>query len=209
MPFRARILTASVGPRHILTACCAAGIALAGCARPPQAAAPAAATNEPSAPAPASAADAPPPAAPARETVAARDVPPAAQASLPEPGPAAINTAQAAATAVETYFALLEAGRTTDADAMWGDAAQGAKFRSDFAALGEYHAEVGAPGGVEGAAGSMYVTVPLRLLPAPSVSNPRPRMGEVVVRRVNDVPGSTEAQRRWHIERIDVAMTPK
>jgi hypothetical protein len=34
-------------------------------------------------------------------------------------------------------------------------------------------------------------------------------MGEVVVRRVNDVPGSTEAQRRWHIERIDVAMTPK
>jgi hypothetical protein len=25
----------------------------------------------------------------------------------------------------------------------------------------------------------------------------------VVLRRVNDVPGSTEAQRRWHIERID------
>jgi hypothetical protein len=25
----------------------------------------------------------------------------------------------------------------------------------------------------------------------------------VILRRVNDVPGSTEPQRRWHIERID------
>ncbi len=65
-------------------------------------------------------------------------------------------------------------------------------FRSDFAALGDYSTEVGAPGGIEAAAGSMYVTVPVRFIPAASVPNPRPRMGEVVVRRVNDVPGSTE-----------------
>jgi hypothetical protein len=25
----------------------------------------------------------------------------------------------------------------------------------------------------------------------------------VILRRVNDVPGSTEAQRRWHIERVE------
>ena len=25
----------------------------------------------------------------------------------------------------------------------------------------------------------------------------------MILRRVNDVPGSTEAQRRWHIERIE------
>jgi len=25
----------------------------------------------------------------------------------------------------------------------------------------------------------------------------------VILRRVNDVPGSTERQRRWHIERIE------
>jgi hypothetical protein len=29
------------------------------------------------------------------------------------------------------------------------------------------------------------------------------RSATAIVRRVNDVPGSTEAQRRWHIERID------
>jgi hypothetical protein len=29
------------------------------------------------------------------------------------------------------------------------------------------------------------------------------RSGKAILRRVNDVPGSTEAQRHWHIERID------
>jgi hypothetical protein len=155
------------------------------------------------------------PAAPAASSVDTTPVdvgsnaPPTPRESLPEPGPVAIDTPLAAATAVETYFGLLGARRTRDADAMWGDPAKAAAFRRDFAALGDYSTEVDAPGGIEGAAGSMYVTVPVRFIPAASVPNPRPRMGEVVVRRVNDVPGSTEAQRRWHIDRIDVAMTPK
>ena len=29
------------------------------------------------------------------------------------------------------------------------------------------------------------------------------RPADIILRRVNDVPGSTEAQRRWHIERIE------
>jgi hypothetical protein len=29
------------------------------------------------------------------------------------------------------------------------------------------------------------------------------RNADVVLRRVNDVPGSTEVQRRWHIERVE------
>ena len=69
--------------------------------------------------------------------------------------------------------------------------------------------EVDAPGEVEGAAGSMYVTVPVRFQPTSVPGNSRPRHGEVVLRRANDVPGSTAEQRRWRIERIDVAMTPK
>ena len=69
--------------------------------------------------------------------------------------------------------------------------------------------EVDAPGDVEGAAGSMYVTVPVRFQPTSVPGNARPRNGEVTLRRVNDVPGSTEAQRHWHIDHIDVAMTPK
>jgi hypothetical protein len=30
------------------------------------------------------------------------------------------------------------------------------------------------------------------------------RAADVILRRVNDVPGSTEAQRRWHVERIEL-----
>jgi hypothetical protein len=49
-----------------------------------------------------------------------------------------------------------------------------------------------------GAAGSIYVTVPVVFY-----GDKFRRAADVILRRVNDVPGSTEAQRRWHIERID------
>ena len=212
MTARSRSTPRPLAPARLGLCGLAAGLLLTACApsAPPSECAdatPPPAASEPSATA--SETPAPAPALPASEEGASRDVAQASRESLPEPGPAPINSPQAAATAVETYFALLDAGRTADADAMWGDAAKAAAFRREFKALGEYHTEVGAPGGIEGAAGSMYVTVPVRFVPAASVANPRPRMGEVVVRRTNDVPGSTEAQRRWHIERIDVAMTPK
>jgi hypothetical protein len=210
MPFTTRLPGFAINLPATAMACCVA-VALGACARsqaPDVAPDTASHANSaaPSLPATVKSEPGPPP--PADSAVPTVE-PTAPQASLPEPGPAAINTPQAAATAVETYFALLDAGRTAEADAMWGDASQAAKFRADFRALGEYHAEVDAPGGLEGAAGSMYVTVPVRFVPAASVANPRPHMGEVLVRRVNDVPGSTDAQRRWHVERIDVAMTPK
>ncbi|HEY4583391.1 MAG TPA: hypothetical protein VIG88_11100 [Lysobacter sp.] len=136
--------------------------------------------------------------------------PPAADASLPEPRtPPGDASPQAAATVVETYFGLIEAKDTARADALWRDAAAASAFRGELARLGMPRVEVDAPGGVDGAAGSMYVTVPVRFQPTLVPGNSRPRHGEAVLRRANDVPGSTEAQRRWRIERIDVAMTPK
>ncbi|AXK71596.1 hypothetical protein DWG18_04345 [Lysobacter sp. TY2-98] len=136
--------------------------------------------------------------------------PDSSNASLPEPTtPPEVASPQAAATTVETYFALVDAGKTNDADALWADAGRAADFRAELAKLGKPHAQVFAPGGVQGAAGSMYVTVPIELSATDNAANSRPRKGEVTLRRVNDVPGSTEAQRRWHIDHIDVAMTPK
>lgn len=134
----------------------------------------------------------------------------ASNASLPEPQtPPGVASPQAAATVVETYFALVDSGKTNEADALWGDARRAAQFRMQLDKLGKPHAQVFAPGPVEGAAGSMYVTVPIELGATDNAANSRPRKGEVTLRRVNDVPGSTEAQRRWHIDHIDVAMTPK
>jgi hypothetical protein len=77
-----------------------------------------------------------------------------------------------------------------------------ADFEHQFARYRDLEVSVGDPGDQEGAAGSIYVSVPLTVsgvLNGRHVSN----SATAVVRRVNDVPGSTEAQRRWHIERIE------
>src|SRR5206468_13024821 len=72
-----------------------------------------------------------------------------------------------------------------------------AEFDRELA--GYTHVSQRAAGDQEGAAGSIYVSIPL------SFSGPggRKRDATALLRRVNDVPGSTEAQLRWHIERID------
>ncbi|WP_420902562.1 hypothetical protein [Sphingobium algorifonticola] len=78
-----------------------------------------------------------------------------------------------------------------------------ARFAAHFAQLSEIHANVGAPGKAEGAAGSLYVTVPVQVY-ARLKANGKPyyALRAVVLRRANDGPGSTTAQRRWHIARI-------
>ena len=50
----------------------------------------------------------------------------------------------------------------------------------------------------EGAAGSLYCTVTGALTDAGDPATP-PRQGEIVLRRVNDVPGATPEQLRWTI----------
>ncbi len=55
------------------------------------------------------------------------------------------------------------------------------------------------PGKYEGAAGSSFYTAPVVL-----IDGARQDHGKVVLRRVNDVPGATAEQLRWHIESITI-----
>lgn len=110
------------------------------------------------------------------------------------------TSAQGAANVVQTYFALLETGKAGEA----------AKLRSDgkppdLTPYAEYHAQVGAPGRVEGAAGSLYVEVPVVIYGRMKAGPELHKSGKAVLRRVNDVPGSTPDQRRWRIERLEVS----
>ena len=77
------------------------------------------------------------------------------------------------------------------------------KFAAALAQDAEVHLEIGNPGDEEGAAGSIYVTVPAIFYGNLKDGQPFRRSADVILRRVNDVPGSTAEQRRWHIERID------
>lgn len=123
------------------------------------------------------------------------------------------KSAEGAAQVVQTYFALIEAGKYAGARRLWGGGGEAsgkteADFAADFSRYRDYHAEVGAPGRMEGAAGSSFVTVPVMLYGRLKDGTPFRHRGEVTLRRVNDVPGSTKEQRRWHISDIAAVEAP-
>jgi len=113
--------------------------------------------------------------------------------------PFTTTSAQGAANVVQTYFALLEQGRAKEAATLRSD---GQIF--DLKPYASYHAQIGAPGAIEGAAGSLYVTVPVVIYGRFAKGKALHRSGEAVLRRVNNVPGASAAQLRWRIERVDL-----
>lgn len=117
--------------------------------------------------------------------------------SLPEPkGPIDPKSVEAAGQVVQHYGALIEQHRFAEAAKLWSDADSAGKFARQLKR--DVHLEIGDLGETEGAAGSIYTT-----MPAVFYGEGYRRPADIILRRVNDVPGSTEAQRRWHIERIE------
>lgn len=143
----------------------------------------------------------------------ATPTPPAARPTEKDVGseaPFTADSAQGAANVVQTYFALLEAKKYSDAHKLWGpssDLADGT-FAAKFAANREYHAEVYAPGDIEGAAGSLYVEVPVKVYGVTAKGEKLEEPQVVTLRRVNNVDGSTAEQRRWHIAKVDTPPDP-
>ena len=117
------------------------------------------------------------------------------------------NSPEAAAQVVQHYAALIEQGRWNEAASLWGSSDSAGRFRQSLASSIEVHMEIGKPGQSEGAAGSIYIDVPVIFYGKNEGSDFR-EGGSVSLRRVNDVPGSTEAERRWHIYRITLTRRP-
>lgn len=123
--------------------------------------------------------------------------------------------AQGASQVVQGYYGLLEQKRFEDAQDLWDQqgaigAQDDAHFEARFRGFSEIHAHVGAPSEPEGAAGSIYVTVPVQVYGRiAATSKPFYTLRQVTLRRVNDVPGSTPEQRRWHIVSIAAYVAPE
>jgi hypothetical protein len=113
------------------------------------------------------------------------------------------KSAEAAGQVVQHYGALIEQHRMKEAQALWGSSDRASDFSVQLRRYPDAHLEIGRPGDMEGAAGSSYVTVPVAFYGKDQNDAAFRRKADVILRRVNDVPGSTEAQRRWHIERIE------
>jgi hypothetical protein len=125
---------------------------------------------------------------------------------LAEPkGPIDSKSAEAAGQVVQHYGALIERGRWLKAEKLWGDIDAARTFATALGGrFGQAHVEIGKLGETEGAAGSIYLTEPVVFYGTSKAGKDLRLPAEVILRRVNDVPGSTEAQRRWHIERINL-----
>ena len=124
---------------------------------------------------------------------------PADRKILEEPnGPIDPKSTEAAGQIVQHYGALIEQGRFAEAAKAWGNTDAASTFARQLQARGLKHLEIGDLSEPEGAAGSIYRDDAGGILPGCQA-----QPGDVTLRRVNDVDGSTEAQRRWHIERIE------
>jgi len=122
------------------------------------------------------------------------------------------DSAQGAANVVQIYYASIEGGKYAAARALWGsngtDSKQSpAAFAAGFAKYKEYHANIGGPGEIEGAAGSRYVSVPVQVYARLKDGRPDYQTGEIVLRRT-EVDGATAEQRKWHIYSIDLKPAP-
>lgn len=111
---------------------------------------------------------------------------------------------EAAADVARRYFALAGKGRLAEAARLWADDGLATVFAAGLSGYRRLTAQIGAPGRVEGAAGSAYVDVPVRIEGRSASGERSGRNATVTLRRANDVPGSTAEQRRWRIERIDM-----
>ncbi len=121
-----------------------------------------------------------------------------------EEGPIDPKSAQGAGQVLQRFGGLLEQRKFAEARKLWSDGGKASGLsESEFVAAydkyAEIHSEVGAPGQMEGAAGSAYVEIPFRLYGKLKSGGAFNLVGPVTLRRVNDVPGSTDEQRRWHI----------
>ena len=118
----------------------------------------------------------------------------------------------AAAAVVRRYYAALDARDYGTAWAQWGEnGVPGrtlAQFRAGFARTRSTTVAIGTliPG--SGGAGSIYQPVPVTVDATLDDGTRQRFRGEYVVRRVNDVDGSTADQRRWHIGSAELKAVP-
>ena len=123
------------------------------------------------------------------------------------------RSGQGAGQVLQRFGGLLEQRKFGEAYRLWSDSGRAsglseAQFVAAYDKYAEIHSEVGAPGQMEGAAGSSYVDIPFRLYGKLKSGGPFNLIGTVTLRRVNDVPGSTDEQRRWHIYKSDLDARP-
>ncbi|HEY9672490.1 MAG TPA: hypothetical protein V6D11_13670 [Waterburya sp.] len=111
---------------------------------------------------------------------------------------------QEAVQAIRNYYSAINRRDYQQAYSAWdrdGAASQQSfeQFKQGFANTASTAVTVGEPGRLDGAAGSTYIEIPVTVTAVTKNGTRQRFRGSYVLRRVNDVPGSTLEQRRWHL----------
>ena len=127
--------------------------------------------------------------------------------SAPPPGAAEPPGADAAAV-VRNYYGAIAGGQYDRAYRFWSDGGRSSgqtedEFEAGFAQTAAVTVQTGAPGRVEGAAGSRYVTIPVTINAVDDEGDAHRYQGTYTLRRAV-VDGASAEQRDWRIESADL-----
>jgi len=123
------------------------------------------------------------------------------------PTPPALTTAAAAVAVVRSYYAAVSAHDYRRAYAIWHGKLSYAAFVRGYRHTRTVRVRFIPPFETEGAAGSSYATIAVKVDARLDDGRVQHFAGNYTLRRVNDVDGSTAAQRRWHVEDAKLAPT--
>jgi len=124
------------------------------------------------------------------------------------PSPPGETSVDAAAQVVRDYYAAVSRRNYRAAYALWHGRLSYRQFCQGYARTRRARVTFLRPGKPEGAAGSIFMELPVRVDATLRSGARQHFIGSYVLRRVNDVPGSTAAQRRWHIESAHLKQVP-
>jgi hypothetical protein len=116
------------------------------------------------------------------------------------PTPAKEASVEAAVRVVRDYYAAIGRRDYRAAQVLWPNGPGVAQLRRGYARTVWTKVTPLPPFTTEGGAGSIYADIRVRVDAALSDGTPQHFAGSYTLRRVNDVEGSSAAQRRWHIQ---------
>ncbi|HEX4694946.1 hypothetical protein [Sphingomonas sp.] len=127
--------------------------------------------------------------------------------------PVVPDSPQGAAKVVQSYYAMIEGGKYSQAWLLWAGrgAASGMSvtaFEASFAKYRDYQAAVGAPGREDAGAGQRYVSVPVQVHARLKTGAPADLRGQVVLHRTADIDGATAEDKTWRIRSINLKPAP-
>lgn len=110
--------------------------------------------------------------------------------------------------AIRSFYDAINRRDFRTAYLLWGDSGRASgktldEFQAGYAGTDSAEVAFGAPGRVEGAAGSRYIEVPVTLHAWTHGGGEQQFAGSYVLRRTV-VDGATDAQQRWHIYSADI-----